>query len=1474
MSHTYAAGTYDVSLTVSGLGGANTQTQPGYITVLTPASISVLPVAYDFGTLATGMTAQTTFTVSNSGGTTVSNGTATVSSPFLIVSGSSFSIPGFGSTNVVVEFAPLDEDNFITNVVFATANGGNSTNQVTGIGLTLGSISVSPDTTDFGLVKTGTTSSSSLVVTNTGGMTVSNITATMTSGSAWFTISNNVTFPFNLSGYHAKSVSMVFTPGTATGALSGTVAFVSDNGGNSTNTLLGDGTGSGTTFIWTNGSGYWQSYTAWVTNGTSGTGGYPGFNDSALFTNAATYTVTLSNDVSAIGSNFFSNTSNTLATVTLNLGNYLLNPAYTGTSPGAFLVGDGSRSTTTVYLASSTVSGKGLYVPGRIVVGRNGIGTLFVTNGNVLVNNTILGNGNNARGTLVISGPSAVYSNASGASPLFSIGNATNSFGNALVISNQAVMVVGSTFRLGSGSTSGGSSNNTLLLDSGGMLVCGAGPITIGHNSTGKPPSYNNTATVQGGAVWNCQNHTFVIGSLSNVASGNYGATGNVLTIKSGGTVNNISWLTITATNTLDMQGGMMSGTTTNYGTIQGYGTFLKTITVASNAVLSASNSLGSLVFSNALNLTTGAVMQVSLGTTTYSSVVASNLQIRAGILDITNSGGFTNGVYTLFTYTRPHLTYEGLTIRNVPDTNLTYSIDINTTGQVNLVTAFPPVASFTAHPTNGVTPLDVTFTDTSVGTITNWVWDFGDGNTANVATGIVIHTYDTGGVYTVSLTINAYGGSSSATESNYIVLINPAHLVVDPVSLNYGSVTIGQTSNQNFSVINTGDVSLSGTATIAVAGPFAVTGGSPYTATGGQTSSVTVAFAPSAPGPTNGSVIFTSNGGDLTNNVTGIGVCIYALSSSGASFPAMGGTNTVGVITASPCLWNATPNDIWLTISSGGSGTGAGTVTYVVAPNASSSARTGTISIADQTFTVAQAGDTTPPTVVLTEPASGATVSNTIAVSATATDDVGVMSVEFYRGAGVLIGTITTPPYSVNFDTRTVSNGPNCFYARAYDAAHNVGSSLTNCVTVTDNDPAVPTGLTATAVSSNEVDLSWNASGGVVAGYKVFRYGVLIAMTTSTNDSDSGLATGTEYCYQVAAYDHVGRESALSADVCVQTFVAPGSLRGTYNGLVIQTNAPTHESSGSIELVVSKTGSFAASLRMGGRRSGFNGRFDGSGESTNTVVRRGLNALQVILHLDVADDSERITGTVSNDVFTSELLANRAVYNRTNLCPLAGSYTVVLEPPGGDSANIPQGNGYGRITVTTIGSGKLRGILSDGRRIAGNVPVSKYGTWPLYEALYKKQGSCIGWITFTTNSTFEATVDWFRPAISTARYYPSGFATNVTLTGGKYVSPKAGGSSPAGDRQITLGWGNLVSNIVQAVSVDANGNVTVLPPNRQDLRMKLQLSTGLFSGFFIHPSLEMPISFNGAVLQFDNSGAGYFLGTNESGFVVIGPMP
>ena len=91
---------------------------------------------------------------------------------------------------------------------------------------------------------------------------------------------------------------------------------------------------------------------------------------------------------------------------------------------------------------------------------------------------------------------------------------------------------------------------------------------------------------------------------------------------------------------------------------------------------------------------------------------------------------------------------------------------------QLQLVSYDPPAAGFSGSPTNIFVTQSVTFVNTSSGA-TNWVWNFGDGNTLTTnSNASVSHAYATVGTYTVSLTATGPLGTASATNAAYIVVL------------------------------------------------------------------------------------------------------------------------------------------------------------------------------------------------------------------------------------------------------------------------------------------------------------------------------------------------------------------------------------------------------------------------------------------------------------------------------------------------------------------------------------------------------------------------------------------------------------------------------------------------------------------------------------------------------------------------------
>jgi len=282
---------------------------------------------------------------------------------------------------------------------------------------------------------------------------------------------------------------------------------------------------------------------------------------------------------------------------------------------------------------------------------------------------------------------------------------------------------------------------------------------------------------------------------------------------------------------------------------------------------------------------------------------------------------------------------------------------------------------------------------------------------------------------------------------------------------------------------------------------------------------------------------------------------------------------------------------------------------------------------------------DVTPPTVSITAPAAGATVLGTMTVSASATDNVGIVGVQFKLDSVNLGAEVTAAPYTISWPTTTATNAAHGLTAVARDAAGNTAASaavsvtvdntppvislvsafniassqatiswatnkasdsqvdygptmaygsstplnsslltahavtltgllatttyhyrvksrdaagnlatsadftLTTLIAVPDTTPpSVPTSLSASAVSSSQINLSWTASTDNVgvAGYTISRGGSQIATTPLTSYSDTGLSPSIAYVYQVSAFDAAGNVSAQSAPASAVTLSGP----------------------------------------------------------------------------------------------------------------------------------------------------------------------------------------------------------------------------------------------------------------------------------------------------------------------------------------------
>jgi chitodextrinase len=172
-------------------------------------------------------------------------------------------------------------------------------------------------------------------------------------------------------------------------------------------------------------------------------------------------------------------------------------------------------------------------------------------------------------------------------------------------------------------------------------------------------------------------------------------------------------------------------------------------------------------------------------------------------------------------------------------------------------------------------------------------------------------------------------------------------------------------------------------------------------------------------------------------------------------------------------------------------------------------------------------------------------------------TDNVGVTGYKVFRGT-TEIGTAPGTSYS---DQTVQASTPYSYTVKAYDAAGNL-SGASNAFPVTTpaapgdtTVPTAPTGLTANASSSSQIDLAWTAATDNVGvtGYDVYRGTTKVGTTTQTTFSNTGLSPSTAYQYYVIATDAAGNPSPHSNTASATTSAAPGGNTLTF--------APTDDS-------------------------------------------------------------------------------------------------------------------------------------------------------------------------------------------------------------------------------------------------------------------------------------------------------------------------
>src|SRR6266545_355167 len=537
----------------------------------------------------------------------------------------------------------------------------------------------------------------------------------------------------------------------------------------------------------------------------------------------------------------------------------------------------------------------------------------------------------------------------------------------------------------------------------------------------------------------------------------------------------------------------------------------------------------------------------------------------------------------------------------------------------------------------------------------------------------------------------------------------------------------------------------------------------------------------PTSTSPINFTVVFSEPAGDFTSADVTI---------SGTA----GGTKTV-VVSGGPATFNVAVSGMTT------SGTVIASIVAGAAVDAAGNASTASTST-DNTVTF-NAADTTPPTVSITSPASGAAVRGTITVSANASDNVGVAGVQFKLDGANLGAEDTASPYSVSWNTTTASEGSHTLTAVARDAAGNTTTSSAVTVTVDNTPPTVtinqaagqadPTSTSpinftvvfsepAGDFTSADVTISGTAGGTktvVVSGGPATFNVAVSGMTTSGTviaSIGAGVAHDAAGNPNVASTSTDNTVTFNAADttpptVSILTPASGAAVRGT---IPVSANASDNVGVAGVQFKLD-----GANLGAEDTASPYSVSWDTTGASN------GSHTLTAVAR-DAAGNtatSSAVTVTVDNTPPTVTINQAAGQADPTSASPI--NFTAVFSEPVGDFSGADvtiSGTAAGTKTVAVSGGPATYNVAVSGMTTGGTV-IASIGAGLVHDAAGNANTastSTDNTVTFSVADTTPPTVAITSPA--------SGAAVRGTIT----VSANASDNVGVAGVQFQLDGANL----------------------------------------------------------------------------------
>jgi len=497
---------------------------------------------------------------------------------------------------------------------------------------------------------------------------------------------------------------------------------------------------------------------------------------------------------------------------------------------------------------------------------------------------------------------------------------------------------------------------------------------------------------------------------------------------------------------------------------------------------------------------------------------------------------------------------------------------------------------------------------------------------------------------------------------------------------------------------------------------------------------------------------------------------------------------------------------------------------------------------------------DVVGPKITITAPAENASLTNdNVLVRGTAIDNVGVASVRVYLNTNSAILANGTNSWSLTLTN--VPPGTNTIDIEAADIAGN----STRLSRSWFHSVRVP--LTLLTVGAGKITGATN--------------GQLLELTrpyTLTARPDPGnlfgVWTGSLTSAEAVLKFNMESNAAFTAIFATNLFPY---VKGVYNGLFYDTNQVDQQSSGFITLTLGDLGAYSGKLLRNGRTIRISGSFSADGGETNAVAFSAAETNQLLMQVDLTGSSDQITGSVTSQLWRSELILDRAVFlAKTNPAPLAGNYTFLWGP---DTNAVPGAEGVssGTLKVDAKGGVTMKASLADNTSLTLKTAVSKNGALPVYGSLSKGLGTVVSWLMFDTNlpdTDVSGLLSWFKKTQPASKIYPGGFTNEVMVVGSRFTAPTTNRVLNLTNAMIGFTNGNLAADFANDVTLGPDQRVTNNSTNA--LTVKIQKTSGLFTGSVTPPGGRAARSFKGALLQKQNRGAGFLLGTNRTSQVTL----